>query len=380
MLACDSLPPPDYYADDPAYSNLSSTPPKQNKPRFTFSGGMDLFKPKAIKWLVRNIIEQDSFVGLYGASGSGKSFVAIDLCASIATGADYYGNKTKKGKVVYVAGEGKAGLSRRITAWAQRHGGHKDIADNFLLMDGLCVLPSDTADFIDALAGVDDLRLIVLDTLQRTMDGDENSSRDMSAYVRAADAIKAAYPHIAVMVVHHTGHAATDRARGSSVLRASLDTEIQVSKSDGVVTVSCTKAKESEEFGEMNFRLKTEVLEGWSGEDGESITSATLHYAPDYDGGKPNSSNQTASGKNPKAAMVVLHSLIDAQRRNLELSGHDPSGAQVRESDWIESCKNNPEINSRYLSPSVFAERITSKLIEQNLIKCKNGYVEVAKQ
>jgi hypothetical protein len=381
MLNSDYM-PDDYYHGDPAYQSLSDTPPpKQNKARFTFSGGMNLFKPKSIKWLVKNIIEKDSMVMMYGASGSGKSFVAIDLCAAIATGQDYYGNKTEKGKVVYVAGEGKAGLSRRITAWAQRHSGHQDIAENFLLMNGVCVLPDDTQDFIDALGGVEDLRLIVLDTLQRTMGGDENSTRDMSAYVRAADAIKAAYPNIVVLVVHHTGHAETGRARGSTVLRSSLETEIQVSKSHGVVTVSCTKAKESEEFGAMNFQLKTEVLEGWSGDDGEPIASATLHYLDDCDApAKSNKSSQTASGKNPKAAMVVLHSLIDAQRRNLELNGHDQSGAQVRESDWITSCKNNPEIHERNLFPSTFSKMIVDPLIKQNLIQCKNGYVEVVKQ
>ncbi|WP_051542631.1 AAA family ATPase [Thiothrix lacustris] len=372
---------PPVYADDPAYESLSDAQPKQAKARFTFGSGMDLFTPKPIKWLVRDVIEQDSFAGLYGASGSGKSFVAIDLCLAIATNASYYGHKVTGGKAIYVAGEGKAGIKRRVTAWAQRQGGHSTIAENFLLMDGVCTLPHDTDSFIESIRGlgVDDLRLIVLDTLQRTMEGDENSTRDMSAYVRSADKIREAFPGIVVLVVHHTGHGASDRARGSSVLRASLDTEIQVAMTDRIVTASSTKAKESEPFKAMSFELKTEILEGWSGDDGEFIASATLHYMPDYDGAKNEKHTAVASGKNPKAAMVVLHSLIDAQRRNLELSGHNPDQAQVMLTHWIESCKNNPEINDRYLTPSAFSERITDKLIEQNLIKCQNGYVEVVK-
>jgi hypothetical protein len=373
---------PPIYSDAPTYEARSDAQPKQGKARFTFSSGMDLFTPASIKWLVRDVIEQDSFAGLYGASGSGKSFVAIDLCLAIATNASYYGHKVTGGKAIYVAGEGKAGIKRRITAWAQRQGGHSAIAANFLLMDGVCTLPHDADGFIESVKdlGVDDLRLIVLDTLQRTMDGDENSTRDMSAYVRAADKIREAFPSIVVLVVHHTGHGASDRARGSSVLRASLDAEIQVTMNERIVTVSSTKAKESEPFKALNFELKTEILEGWSGDDGEPIASATLHYLDDYEApAKSTNSSQTASGKNPKAAMVVLHSLIDAQQRNLELSGHDPSSAQVRTIDWIASCKNNPEINARYLSPSVFSERIIDPLIEQKLVKCRNGYVEVIK-
>jgi len=366
---------PDHcYYEDPAYESLSDTPPKQNKTRFTFGSGMDLFTPKPIKWLVRDVIEQDSFAGLYGASGSGKSFVAIDLCLAIATNASYYGHKVTGGKSIYVAGEGKAGIKRRVTAWAQRQGGHSTIAENFLLMDGVCTLPHDADDFIESIKAlnVDDLRLIVLDTLQRTMEGDENSTRDMSAYVRAADKIREAFPNIVVLVVHHTGHGASDRARGSSVLRASLDAEIQVAMNERIVTVSSTKAKESEPFKALNFELKTEILEGWRGDDGESIASATLHYLDDYEApAKQNKKRETVSAPNQLKALTILRALLKHSKTNLDDGEYPQRQAKADWSDWQEQCIKEGLAEK----PNKFKTRISDPLEAAGAIEVSNGDV-----
>ena len=53
---------------------------------------------------------------IFGQPASGKSFLAVDLAASIATGRAFQGLKTQKGDVVYIAGEGYRGLKRRFTA------------------------------------------------------------------------------------------------------------------------------------------------------------------------------------------------------------------------------------------------------------------------
>jgi RecA-family ATPase len=46
--------------------------------------------------------------------------------------------------------------------------------------------------------------VITIDTLNRAIQGDENSSGDMSKFIRAADAIRAAFDCL-VIIVHHCG-------------------------------------------------------------------------------------------------------------------------------------------------------------------------------
>ena len=45
---------------------------------------------------------------------------------------------------------------------------------------------------------------VVLDTLNRSLNGSENSDEDMGAYIKATDAIREAFD-CSVLVVHHCG-------------------------------------------------------------------------------------------------------------------------------------------------------------------------------
>lgn len=68
--------------------------------------------PRATKheWLVKNVLTRGEQAMLVGASQSGKSFLAIDLAFAIARGVPWFGNKTRKGLVVYQAGESAKGV------------------------------------------------------------------------------------------------------------------------------------------------------------------------------------------------------------------------------------------------------------------------------
>ena len=54
---------------------------------------------------------------------------------------------------------------------------------------------------------------VCLDTLNRSLAGSESSDEDMSAYIRAADAIRDAFGCL-VVVVRHCGHNG-ERPRGT---------------------------------------------------------------------------------------------------------------------------------------------------------------------
>ena len=67
-------------------------------------------------WLVDPIIPDGAFAVLYGPSGCYKTFVVLDLAASVAAGIPWLGrHPVKAGGVLYVIGEGRGGCTRAAT-------------------------------------------------------------------------------------------------------------------------------------------------------------------------------------------------------------------------------------------------------------------------
>jgi RecA-family ATPase len=118
------------------------------------------------------------------------------------------------------------------------------------------------------------LGLVVIDTLARTMgDGDENTARDMGAFVRSLDHIRnATGAH--VMVIHHSGKDASRGARGSGSLRGAVDTEIQLTRSGPVIMAETKKQRDMKT--DKVFAYLLEDVELGLDEDGEPVTSAIV--------------------------------------------------------------------------------------------------------
>lgn len=214
-------------------------------------------------WLLRERIQRGGFGVLYGPSGSGKSFVAVDWALVVA----------QHFAVIYIAGEGVGGYAARVLAWCAHHkqgpGQLHFMTDAVNLMDGAAV-----AEFIAAVREVSPA-LIVVDTLARCLiGGDENSARDMGLAVAAVDSIRRE-TGAAVLLVHHTNKAASGE-RGSSALRGAADTMIELSSTgDGSVRVSCAKSKDSPEFEPYRLRFVT-VQTGRQTEDGAETSCALV--------------------------------------------------------------------------------------------------------
>jgi putative DNA primase/helicase len=91
--------------------------------------------------------------------------------------------------VVYLAGEGHHGLRGRVAAWKQ----HKAVTalDMWLSRHGLDLNTPQgyqkTADAIRALPNSPEI--IVVDTLHRFLDGDENSAQDAKGMLDACAAL-----------------------------------------------------------------------------------------------------------------------------------------------------------------------------------------------
>lgn len=226
-----------------------------------------------LTWRVRGVLPAQGLAAIYGPSGSGKSFLGIDLCCAIARGRSWFGKHVTAAPVVYLALEGEGGIRLRVLAW-EKHNGEP-------LPDGLRFIlesfdMSSRQDLADLLAVLPAEGVVVIDTLNRAAPSvDENSSKDMGQVLTAAKTIQA---HTAglVVLIHHTGKDQTKGLRGHSSLHAALDGAIEVQRVAGWRSWSVAKAKDGEDGGSYTFDLKTVAV----GEDEYGFTESSCVIVP----------------------------------------------------------------------------------------------------
>lgn len=204
--------------------------------------------------VIADLLYADSLAWLYGKPGHGKSFVALDLAASVAAGIPWHGRDVEQGGVLYIAGEGVSGMGRRVDAWRAWHRG--DIRRLTVLPDAVQLgRPRD----VDALATVlqRDLpgnNLVVIDTQARTSVGlDENSARDMGEYVEALERLRAV-SGACILIAHHIGRNG-DNPRGSTAVDGAATTMIRVEKDGARIRLDVVKQRDSEPAEPITFRL-----------------------------------------------------------------------------------------------------------------------------
>lgn len=228
---------------------------------------------RSVSWLVKHTIPAESLGVMFGGSGTFKSFLAIDLALHVAHGLPWLGRKTKPGTVLFIAAEGGSGVWRRIVAWHRERHLKWDAAPIYVLPIAVD-LKNDAALVAEAASrlGVTPA-LVVIDTLAQTFSGEENSAAEISTYLRELGLWFRAAWQAAVLVVHHTGHQATERPRGSSAIRANVDCMFGVHRDEAemIATLECIKQKDGELFEPQTFTLK--VVELAKDEDGDPITS-----------------------------------------------------------------------------------------------------------
>lgn len=296
--------------------------------------------PARVDWLVKGILERECLALLFGDPGAGKSFAALGMAAAIATGTPWHGHRAAAGPVAYIAGEGHAGIARRLKALELHHG--LSLADAPLFVSRRAV-PMLDGQAVDALAEELDAlgkppALIVIDTMARALaGGEENSAADVGAFVAACDHLKSRYK-AAALIVHHAGHGDKTRARGSSALRAAVDVEMGLAwlhEADGVLALTCTKAKDAEPFQALHFELEPVPLP-WADDEGEPINSAVL-VASDF---TPSNLPRKPRGRNQDAALAILRRLLGEYRDRLDAAGQSPEGARVSLTDWRDAMRD----------------------------------------
>ena len=252
-----------------------------NKERKVFRTLKDVSSsPVPQRWLVRNIVPQGASLGmLFGKSGSTKSYLAISLMLSVATGQPlWFEKKVKPGKVLYLCGEGHHAAYERMACWLQQNN-VTEVPDTMFIAEDTFNLdtPLGETEFLAALEKeLSDFSpdLVVVDTLNLYMASDENSTLESTMFIKALRRLASRFD-CSILLIHHTGVAEQDRARGSSVFLGAMDYQLKVSKTEsGDYKLEHTKNKAGIEEQPMFYHLETHEVEGWFDEDGNTVTNA----------------------------------------------------------------------------------------------------------
>lgn len=212
-------------------------------------------------WLIDGVLPEGSLSTLYAPPESFKSFVAIDLALCVATGRPWHGHAVRKGYVLYIAAEGGVGIGQRVRAWLMSTGVEPSETEIAWLPESLAVYEG-SDDIAVFMKRIDEIErnypsLIIIDTLARCFDGDENTQQDMGRFVAGLDQLRKHYG-AAVLAVHHTRLDGA-RERGNTAFRAALDTMLML-KREGedspIVEMSCEKQKDAERFKDFTLELK----------------------------------------------------------------------------------------------------------------------------
>jgi hypothetical protein len=192
-------------------------------------------KDEPIKWLIQDVIPDQSLVALFGPPASFKSFHAMSIAECIASGRPWMGKEINgSGPVLYIAGEGYGGIGARIAAIKQHHK-TPDSAQLFVVRS-MINLRSSVDDFTNLILAIDELvqligvqlRMIVIDTLARSFGGgNENNSDDMGVYIQSLGKIQNRYK-CSLMLLHHAGKDTSKGLRGHSSLLAAVDTQMEI--------------------------------------------------------------------------------------------------------------------------------------------------------
>jgi AAA domain len=282
---------------------------KNRPPRFKLTAFNEIMLQTTAVYLIKGLIPRVGLTVIWGPPKCGKSFWTLDAFMHIAIGRQYRGRRVQQGPVVYLAPEGAHGFGARIEAYRQRHlSAHKKLVP-FYLVPGRLDLIKDHPELIkctqEQLNGAQPVA-VVIDTLNRSLNGSESKDEDMAAYVQAADRIREVFG-CAVIVIHHCG-INDQRPRGHTSLTGAADAQLAVRRdASGNVVVEVEYMKDGAEGDIIVSRL--ERVEVGIDNDGDVMSSCVL--VP-VEGVAQNTAKQGKRSQLSKAAKTALRALVEA--------------------------------------------------------------------
>lgn len=179
-----------------------------------------------VDWIVDGVVPRAGLMAICARPNLGKTFLLVDLMCNIALGRPWVGKDTRRVKVVYVFGEGKAGLGKRFEAWCEANGvPMSEIQPWISLVDGANLSNDVSLERISEQVQATGAELVVFDTYASTSGTQNEDDNAMTSLLlnRARSAVGDA----AIVFTHHPTKSSEDTVapilRGAGAFNGAAD-------------------------------------------------------------------------------------------------------------------------------------------------------------
>lgn len=216
---------------------------------------------KPEEWIAEPLLPARRLVALYSAPKVGKSLLMLEIATAIAAGKPLFGMPTKQTRVLYVDFENdpRGDVRRRLMDMGYAP---DELAD-------LCYLSFPTMAGLDSERGSQELvaaaevygcHVIVIDTVSRSVEGDENENDTWLAFYRHTG-LKLKQRGIAMIRLDHAGKDEAKGQRGGSAKSGDVDAVWRLRKSgDDLIDLICEAQRFPIERKELTLRREEEPL------------------------------------------------------------------------------------------------------------------------
>lgn len=297
-------------------------------------------RARAISWAVKGLIPGQSLGFIYGGSGTFKSFLALDYALHRCYGMNWMGRRTKQATPVYLAAEGGAGLMRRIEAWHRYRGmAWQDCQMRVVIVP--LTLRTQAAKLCKAIEATGVVPGdVIVDTMSQTFTGNENSNDEVAEFLRTLGRDLRDVMNCTVLVVHHSGHTATERPRGASAIVSNVDFAFGVFRDEKemLCTIEFHKIKDGERPEPQTFDLAK--VELGSDEDGDAITSLAARHITspsDLADAVQREGNAGRGGRNQLLLSLCQNGMKEKELRNVFYDSVDLSATDAKKHAFYRS-------------------------------------------
>lgn len=303
---------------------------------------------------IDGILPRTGVAVLGGASGDGKSFLAMDMGAHIVFKLAWFGRKVDKARpVCYFYLENPDGIKQRVLAWEKQNG--KEITDDcgYSFFEVSLNMDNDVEELAQILP-ID--CVLIIDTLRKANpEQNENTPEGMGRILARMDTLCHLRRDLLIVVVHHVPKSTTQAAdsrnklAGHYSLPADTDAVLLTErKANDDRYLWIGKSRESEDGAGFSYALRKHQV----GErpDGQPVTSLAVEWTGYAGGAASRKQKMGEAEKYARQALIQLQDMTGSDEVSFEewqqtfsdmYTNDNPKDKNEEEKKYLDRIRNN---------------------------------------